>query len=164
MTAIGTADELAAAVGASFGHSEPWTIAQSDIDQFAALSGDHQWLHVDVEAAKTGPYGSTIAHGFYLLAVSGRYFPELVQLPSTATIINYGSDRTRFLAPVPVGSRLVAEVSLIGIRQTVNGSLATFRLSVLLDPPGQLAMVCDWLCLIDFTARGNEPSRRRSGG
>src|SRR5574342_1132043 len=106
MATFKSAAELKAAVGKHLGHSEWLRIDQKRIDQFADATGDHQWIHVDPERAKRGPFGKTIAHGYLTQSLVNFFLPQIVQVRGIAMGINYGADRLRFPAPVPVGAKL----------------------------------------------------------
>src|SRR5688572_31669728 len=101
-----SADELKAAVGEHLGYSDWTTINQARIDLFADATGDHQWIHVDPERAKDGPFGTTIAHGYLTLSLVNTFLPDLLQVTTFSAGVNYGTDKCRFPAPVPVGSRI----------------------------------------------------------
>lgn len=112
-------DELRAAVGEQLGRTEWQEIDQKRIDLFAEATGDHQWIHVDVEKAELGPFGTTIAHGFLTLSLIPSFTPQLMRVEGVKMGVNYGVNKVRFPAPVPVGSRLrataeVAEVTEVG--------------------------------------------------
>jgi len=92
--------------GAQLGSSSWHEISQDQINQFADATGDHQWIHIDPERAAAGPFGTTIAHGYLTLAVIPALLDDLLQVEGTAQAINYGLDKVRFPAPVPVGSRI----------------------------------------------------------
>lgn len=109
MRVFADAEELAELEGeVDLGHSEWLTVDQRMIDLFAEATGDHQWIHVDPEKAAEGPFGSTIAHGFLTLSLLPQLVSELYSIESAGMIVNVGSDKVRFLAPVPVGSRIRA--------------------------------------------------------
>ncbi len=102
-----------AAVGEHLGYSEWMVIAQDRVDAFAEATGDHQWIHVDAERAATGPFGSTIAHGFLTLALIPSLGGKLFQLEGITMGINYGTNKVRFPQPVPVGARIRAGVEVL---------------------------------------------------
>jgi acyl dehydratase len=109
-------------VGQEVGPSEWRTITQADIDAFAELSGDHQWIHVDAERAKSeSPYGTTIAHGNLTLATVDGFRHELIVAGGFALGVNYGWDRIRFPAPVPVDSRIRARAEVVSVEEVGNG-------------------------------------------
>lgn len=105
--------ELTAMVGQEVALSDWITITQEQVNLFAQATGDHQWIHVDVERAKAGPFGAPIAHGFLTLSLLPRFFAEAIKVEETAMGVNYGLNKVRFMAPVPVGSRLRARFSLV---------------------------------------------------
>ena len=123
-------DALQAAVSEEFG---PWSgefqVTQEIIDQFAELSGDHQWIHVDVERAKReSPFGGPIAHGFLTLCVLPRLRSEgSVQIVGYRNAVNYGAESLRFLAPVPAGARLHSRSRLAGAQARRGGTLVTME-------------------------------------
>ncbi|MCV7280265.1 MaoC family dehydratase [Mycolicibacterium flavescens] len=107
MKTIGSVDDAVAAVGAELGVSSWLEVNQQRVDQFAEVTGDHQWIHVDVERAKTeSPYGTTIAHGFLTLSLIPALSKDNYVVENTKMALNYGLNKVRFLAPVPAGSRV----------------------------------------------------------
>ena len=105
--------ELTALVGQEVAASDWITITQEQINQFAEATGDHQWIHVDVEKAKAGPFGAPIAHGFLTLSLIPRFFQTSFQIRNSGMGVNYGLNKVRFTAPVPVGSRLRGHMKLL---------------------------------------------------
>jgi len=140
--------ELLDAVGRSLGESEWLEIGQDRIDKFADATGDHQWIHVDPERAKDGPFGACIAHGYLTMSLVNLFLPQIVDVRGISMGVNYGADRLRFPAPVPVGSRVRGSAELIGAQETKDGGVqATIRVSVEIeggDRPG---------CVIDTISR-----------
>ncbi|MFH8345661.1 MaoC family dehydratase [Streptomyces sp. NPDC018045] len=123
---FGSLDELRAAVGEDLGTSDWLEIDQKQIDLFADATGDHQWIHVDPERAASGPFGTTIAHGYLTLALLPALVPQLLRVDNVTMGINYGVDKVRFPAPVPVGSRLRATARIAGVTEVSGGvQLAT---------------------------------------
>ncbi len=108
-----TLAELTAMVGQEVAVSDWITITQEQVNLFAQATGDHQWIHVDVARAKAGPYGAPIAHGFLTLSLLPRFLAEAIVIEESAMGVNYGLNKVRFMAPVPVGSRLRARFSLV---------------------------------------------------
>ena len=98
--------ELVEAAGEELGKSPYQTVLQHDVDVFAALTGDRQWIHADPARARSGPFGAPVAHGAYLLALVPPMLAELYTVDSASLVLNKGFDRVRFLSPVPVGSRV----------------------------------------------------------
>lgn len=95
-----------AAVGTHLGHSAWMEVTQQQIDLFAEATGDRHFIHVDVERARAGPFGAPIAHGYLTLALSNLFLPQIVEVRGASLGVNYGVDKVRFPAPVPVGSQL----------------------------------------------------------
>lgn len=105
-------NDLLESVGTELGVSEWLTIDQDRINLFADATGDDQWIHVDPERAKDGPFGSTIAHGYLTLALSNYFLPKIVEVKNISMGINYGMNKVRFPAPVKVDSRVRARAVL----------------------------------------------------
>ncbi|ACD19469.1 MaoC family dehydratase [Paraburkholderia phytofirmans] len=105
--------DLQPLVGESLGTSEWLSIDQQRVNQFADATGDHQWIHVDVERAQKGPFGGTIAHGFLTLSLLPAFFATAFEIKETKSGLNYGLDKVRFIAPVAVGKRLRAHFKLM---------------------------------------------------
>ncbi|MGE5407364.1 MAG: MaoC family dehydratase [Syntrophothermus sp.] len=115
-------EEMKGLVGREVGPSEWRTVTQADIDAFAELSGDHQWIHVDSERAKTeSPYGKTIAHGNLTLSMVDGFRDQLVSSTGFALGVNYGWNKIRFPAPVPVDSRVRARAELVSLEEVGGG-------------------------------------------
>jgi acyl dehydratase len=115
-------DEVRGLVGQTIGPSEWREVTQEDIDKFAELSGDDQWIHVDVERAKTeSPFGTTIAHGNLTLSMIDGFRPELFESTGFKLGVNYGWNKARFPAPVPVGSRVRASAEVVSIDDVGGG-------------------------------------------
>ena len=116
-------------VGDTFGPSSWIEITQERIDRFADATGDHQWIHVDPERAKDGPFGSTIAHGYLTLSLIPVASFEVV--PASGRMgINYGANRVRFPAPVPVGSRVRASFEVVAVEEIQGGDQVTMTATV----------------------------------
>ncbi|MBX9613169.1 MAG: MaoC family dehydratase [Burkholderiales bacterium] len=113
MRTFQTLSELAAFTGQEVAVSDWITITQEQVNQFAQATGDHQWIHVDVERARTGPFGGPIAHGFLTLSLLPRFFESSFEVVASRMGVNYGLNKVRFTAPVPVGSRLRARMKLL---------------------------------------------------
>jgi acyl dehydratase len=118
-----TISQLGARVGQELGVSDWVTIDQSRIDKFAACTGDHQWIHVDVERAeRESPYGGAVAHGYLTLAMIAPLSMQIGVIPKDAAAgLNYGVDKARFLAPVPAGARVRLRVVLTGVEPKDGG-------------------------------------------
>ncbi|HEU4543363.1 MAG TPA: MaoC family dehydratase [Jiangellaceae bacterium] len=107
--------------GVHLGSSSWHEISQDQINQFADATGDHQWIHIDPERAAAGPFGATIAHGYLTLSVIPALLGDLLQVEGAAQAINYGLDKVRFPAPVPVGSRIRLTVAVEEVEQVPAG-------------------------------------------
>ena len=105
--------DLTALVGQEVAVSDWITVTQQQINQFAEATGDHQWIHVDVERARAGPFGAPIAHGFLTLSLIPQFFHAALEIREVGMGVNYGLNKVRFMAPVPVGSRLRARITLL---------------------------------------------------
>ena len=123
--------ELATLVGQEIAVSDWTTVTQQQVDLFAEATGDHQWIHVDVERAKAGPFGTTIAHGFLTLSLIPKFFESAIEVLDTRMGVNYGLNRVRFTAPVPVGSRLRGHLKLLECQPLPdNGYQMTWAVTV----------------------------------
>ena len=129
MKTITGLDELKAAEGELLGTSEWHEVTQEAIDAFADVTGDHQWIHVDRERAKETPFGGTIAHGYYTLSLAPMLTGQVMALDGFAMVINYGANRVRFPAPLPVGSRVRATVKLADLEDSAGGAQMTLELT-----------------------------------
>lgn len=133
-TANGLSD-LLALKGADLGYTGWKTITQQRVDTFADATDDHQWIHVDPERAATGPYGGTIAHGYLTLALIIPLFGELLEINGITMSVNYGLNKVRFPAPVPVGAAIrlhgtvtdAAEVKGNGVEMVIDFTVETDR-------------------------------------
>ena len=130
VTILDGPEAVTAALGSNLGRSEWLSIDQPRIDMFAAATGDHQWIHVDRERAAAGPFGTTIAHGYLTLALTNYFLPRIVEVRGFDAGINYGLDKVRFPTPVPVGSRVRAEVELVGVTEIAGGLQTEMKISV----------------------------------
>ena len=123
MTRAIQATELKDLVGQDIGTSAWVTIEQERIDKFAEATGDHQWIHVDPEKAKDGPFGSTIAHGFLTLSLIPALGWEVYTIEGARLSINYGLNKLRFITPVKVGSRVRAQLTLAAVDDVPGDAL-----------------------------------------
>ena len=115
--------ELPALVGQEVAVSEWLTITQEQVNLFAEATGDHQWIHIDVERAKAGPFGGPIAHGFLTLSLLPKFFETSMSITESRMGVNYGLNKVRFMAPVPVGSRLRARMNLLTCDAIYKGGM-----------------------------------------
>ena len=129
MRTITGLDELKQAEGEELGVSDWHDVSQKDIDAFADATGDHQWIHVDPERAKATPFGGTIAHGYYTLALAPMFNEQIFGLKGFAFAVNYGLNKVRFPAPVPVGSRVRAQVKLASLEEIPGGAQIMLELT-----------------------------------
>ncbi|MCC3767083.1 MaoC family dehydratase [Streptomyces sp. UNOC14_S4] len=123
-------DELRSAVGDELGPGDWVEVDQKRIDLFAEATGDHQWIHVDPERAADGPFGTTIAHGYLTLSLLPLFVPMLMRVEGVRMGINYGLNKVRFPAPVPVGSRLRARAVLTAVTEVEGGVQLTTAVTV----------------------------------
>ena len=123
MKTFQTLSDLAACVGQEVAVSDWLTITQAQVNQFAEATGDHQWIHVDPEKAKSGPFGGPIAHGFLTLSLLPKFFESAFEIVQSRMGVNYGLNKVRFTAPVPVGSRLRARMTLLASEPIDNGGI-----------------------------------------
>ncbi|MGH6634469.1 MaoC family dehydratase [Sphingopyxis sp.] len=135
--------ELLAAVGESFGPTEWVAIEQDRIDLFAKATDDHQWIHVDPERAKDGPFGGTIAHGYLTMSLVNRFLPELVEVRGISMGVNVGTDNLRFLSPVRAGSRIRGKGELVKAEEAKGGIQAVVRVTVEIEGVEKPACVVD---------------------
>ena len=129
MKTITGLEELRDAKGETLGTSDWHEVTQEAIDAFADVTGDHQWIHVDRERAKETPFGGTIAHGYYTLSLAPMLTAQVMALDGFAMVINYGANRVRFPAPVPVGSRVRVTVRVADIDDSPGGAQLTLELT-----------------------------------
>ncbi|MEI8335967.1 MAG: MaoC family dehydratase [Actinomycetes bacterium] len=121
---------LLGAVGQELGISEWHTVTQEQINLFADATGDHQWIHVDVEKAKAGPFGTPIAHGYLTMSLASLFLPQIVLVHGLSMGLNYGVDKVRFPSPVPVGSRLRGKGTMISAIEVPGGVQAVIRVTI----------------------------------
>ena len=133
--------ELSAAKGQEIGQSEWVTISQHDVNLFADATGDDQWIHVDPEKAAAGPFGQTIAHGFMTLSLLPRLMHQIYTVNGIKLAVNYGLNKVRFPAPVPVGSKVRARSSLVDVADLGNGA-AQATLSTTVEIEGAAKPAC----------------------
>ena len=139
-----TLQDLAACVGQEVAVSDWITITQEQVNQFAEATGDHQWIHVDVERAKAGPFGGPIAHGFLTLSLLPRFFESTLDVVESRMGVNYGLNRVRFMSPGPVGQRLRARMKLLSSEPIANDGLQmTWEVTVELEGSTKPACVAE---------------------
>jgi acyl dehydratase len=134
MRTLNGIDELETLVGEHLGTSDWVDITQERIDLFAEATGDHQWIHVDPEQAKNGPFGATIAHGYLTLSLLPLFYSTIYRVEGVRMGINYGANKVRFLTPVPVGSRVRGSIEVGEVKRVPNGGAqVTWNVTVELE-------------------------------
>ena len=129
MLTLNGLDEVKARVGEELGVSDWHEVTQEDIDRFAEVTGDDYWIHVDVERAKSGPFGGTIAHGYYTLSLAPMFSYQLFSFSGFAFGVNYGVNRVRFPAPMPVGGKVRMRAKLAAVDDIPGGAQITTELT-----------------------------------
>jgi acyl dehydratase len=130
LTTILTGESLPALVGKPLGPGQWVEVTQARIDQFADATGDHQWIHVDIERAKSGPFGRTIAHGLLTLSMIGVLCEQVFRFDGYKMGVNYGYDRIRFPAPVRVGSKLRVAAKVLSFEMLPTAVQTVMELTV----------------------------------
>lgn len=144
MRTFGSIEELAACQGELIGSSDWVTITQEAVNLFADATGDHQWIHVDPKRAADGPFGTTIAHGYMTLAMLPQLMAQISRLDGVKLAINYGLNKVRFPAPVPVGSKIRAETTLVEVADVGGGAhQVTYSTTVAIDGGAKPACVAE---------------------
>ena len=118
---INGTDELRGLIGQHLGYSDWVEITQDRVNQFADATGDHQWIHVDVERAKAGPFGGPIAHGYLTLSLGPMLAPQIYTMKGFSMGVNYGAEKIRFPAPVPVDSKVRARAEVVSVDEVGGG-------------------------------------------
>jgi acyl dehydratase len=139
------ADELKAAVGEQLGTSDWVTVEQKQIDTFAEATGDHQWIHVDTEKAKDGPFGVTIAHGYLTLSLLPVFSAQVYKVENVKMGINYGLNKVRFTSPVPVNSRLRGSFELLEVSEVKDALQVVNKVTVEIEGSERPACVAEWV-------------------
>jgi acyl dehydratase len=143
-----TLDHVVAAIGEELGPTEALELDQGRVNDFADLTGDHQWIHVDTERAATGPFGGTIVHGYFTLGLVPWFAKQLVTYETPGARLNYGLDKVRFPAPLPVGSRLRCTATITAVTPTAAGHQVTTRYVMKADGAEKPACVAETLVLL----------------
>lgn len=141
-------EELEQAVGTHLGHSDWRVVTQEQVQLFADATGDHQWIHLDRERAAAGPFGGTIAHGYLTLSLVPLLGSQVYRVEGVSMGINYGSDKIRFPAPVPVGSRVRAGVEVLSLEPAAVGMQLATRVIVEVEGSAKPACVADTLAIL----------------
>jgi acyl dehydratase len=148
MRVFTTFEELAEAAGDELGTSEWVEITQERVDEFAAATGDHQWIHVDVERAATGPFGGTIAHGYLTLSLIPWLSSQVLGLETPGAKLNYGVNKVRFPTPVRVGKRIRLHVAIAEVTEIPAGRQLTLRHTVEVEGEEKPACVAETVALL----------------
>ena len=148
MRTFSTFEEIESAVGEEIGTTDWVEITQERVDQFADATGDHQWIHVDVEKAEAGPFGGTIAHGYLTLSLIPWLSSQVFALETPGAKLNYGVNKVRFPNPVRVGSQVRATVSVGGVTDVPAGRQLTMKYVVSIDGQDKPACVAETVVLL----------------
>lgn len=140
-------DELPHRVGERMGPTAWTAVTQPQVALFADLTHDHQWIHVDELRAKEGPFGTTIAHGYLTLSLVPFLLGQLLEVRGTSMAVNYGLERVRFPAPVPVDSSVRASAEIVGVQPGPGSKQVTVRVSVACDAAEKPVCVADVVIL-----------------
>lgn len=148
MRILNCIDDIVAAQGEHLGYSEWLDIPQERIDAFADATEDHQWIHVDPQAAADGPFGTTIAHGYLTLALLPALFAQILQMRGVKMVMNYGSQKVRFLAPVPVDSKVRLGLELQSTERMSSGLRIQLGATLEIQGVDRPALVAEVLYLV----------------
>lgn len=129
--------------GTKLGPTDWLTIDQDRVNGFAEVTGDYQWIHVDVERAKAGPFGGTIAHGYLTMSLVNFFLPDLIEVRGFTHAVNVGADRLRFLAPVKVGSRIRGVGEIVSVEEVKGAIQSIVRVTVEIEGSDKPACVVD---------------------
>ena len=140
VTSVVGVEELRALTGQHVGYSTWHEITQERVNTFADATGDHQWIHVDVERARSGPFGGTIAHGYLTLSMTTTFMPEILETKGFSMGVNYGCEKVRFPSPVPVGSKLRCGAVVDAVADVPGGVQTTLTLTF--EVQGQTKPAC----------------------
>jgi acyl dehydratase len=148
MRVFTTFDQLAEAVGEDLGSTDWLEVTQERVDAFAEATGDHQWIHVDVERARSGPFGGTIAHGYLTLSLIPQFTPQLFDLDTPGAKLNYGVNKVRFPNPVKVGSKIRASAQIAEVTDVPAGKQMVTRYTIEIDGESKPACVAETVVLL----------------
>lgn len=129
--------------GKHLGPTDWFTVDQDRIDKFADATEDHQWIHVDVERAKDGPFGATIAHGFLTLSLANVFLPRMIDVRGFAHAVNVGCNRIRFIAPVRSGSRIRGIGEILSVEEKKGGIESVLRMTIEVEGEDKPACIVD---------------------
>ena len=146
MITFDSLDDLRGAAGTHLGWTDWLEITQERVDLFADATGDHQWIHVDVDRATAeSPFGGPIAHGYLTLALSNLFLPQLIAVPAASAGVNYGTGRVRFPTPVPVGSRVRGGAEIASVDEIAGGLQTTITITIEVEGSDKPACVIESL-------------------
>lgn len=148
MRVLNNSQEVADAAGEELGVSSWLEITQERINLFADATGDHQWIHVDAQKAASGPFGSTIAHGYLTLSLLPFFGAQVFAFAGDGARLNYGINKVRFMSPVPVGSRLRARIELAEVVEIPKGQQAILRYTLEIEGVEKPACVAESVVLL----------------
>jgi acyl dehydratase len=148
MRVFKTFDELSAATGEDLGTSDWMVIDQERVDAFADATGDHQWIHVDVERSREGPFGATIAHGYLTLSLIPQFTPQIFSVETPGAKLNYGVNKVRFPNPVKVGSRVRASATIAEVTDVPAGRQMVTRYVIEIEGEEKPACVAETVVLL----------------
>jgi acyl dehydratase len=148
MRTFSTLDEVIAAANSELGVTDWFQIDQDRVNLFADATNDHQWIHVDVEAAKEGPFGQTIAHGFLTLSLLPFLHNQVVEFTTTGAKLNYGLNKVRFPSPVPVGAKVRSHVGFGDITQLASGVQVVITHTVEIEGQPKPACIAEHVVLL----------------
>ena len=145
-TVFTSLDELRAAVGTTLGTSDWFEVTQQRVNEFAEATGDHQWIHVDVERATAeSPFGGPVAHGYLTLSLTNLVLPQVLEVRGVSLGVNYGTGKVRFPAPVPVGSRVRGTAELTACDDIAGGVQTTIVITMEVEGGAKPACVVESL-------------------
>ena len=151
MHSIDEASQMLALVGQELGVSDWLEVSQEQIDQFAAATGDRQWIHCDQQrAARESPYGATIAHGFLTLSLCVKLAEQIVAFEGARLVVNYGLNRVRFPSPVKSGSNLRLSLKLLQARQLADSLELGYQCTLEVQGQAKPACIAEWLLRVYF--------------
>ena len=141
-------EEIADAAGQEIGSTDWLTVDQERVDAFADATDDHQWIHVDVERASAGPFGGTVAHGYLTLSLLPMFGTQVFSIETPGARLNYGLNKVRFPAPVPVGSRIRARARVVDVADVPAGKQVTFGWTIEIEDAPKPACVAETVVLL----------------
>ena len=144
-TTVNGLEGLREQIGKPLEPSEWHRVTQEQVNQFAEATGDHQWIHVDVEKAKAGPFGGTIAHGFLTLSLLPIFSWQVYKIENVKMGINYGLNKVRFTSPVPVNSRLRGSYELLEVTEVKDALQVITKVTVEIEGSERPACVAEWV-------------------